>query len=121
MADNEKGIFETVFGTSIETQIVDHFVLHPRFDFDSSELSALFATGSDVVMGLVLPPHIESLLHFGLIKCTTKGGDTPRYQFDKESQTGRLLNSLCFKLVNIDLSKLIRDELEGKEDDGKEN
>ena len=97
---NEESPLEVIFRNRAYVKIVDTLVTHPDCEYTLSELSE----SADVAPSWVALEK-EALLHYRIIKPTSIVDSEQRYQFNKESSVGMLLNDLSFKLATIDIEQ----------------
>ena len=105
MEVSEESPLQAVFGTYPQVKIVETFVLHPDFDYNLAELAENAEVSRSTVFALK-----DKLLHYGIMKPTKKVGRIQLYKFDKDSPVGKLLNTLSFKLADIDINLLLKEE-----------
>lgn len=109
--EEEERPLRAIFGNTPLVRIVETLVLHPGFDYELSDLAAI--AGVREMRTIVLQKTI--LMDYQIMKEVRAGDNNRRYGFNKDSPTGKLLNSFVFKLAEI------RIEPEEGEEDGKKN
>ncbi|MEE8168842.1 MAG: hypothetical protein V3T58_08240 [Candidatus Hydrothermarchaeales archaeon] len=87
-------------------KIIETLLLHSDFEYNLTELAESAEVSKASVFELK-----ERLLHYGILKPTKKVGRIQLYRFNKESPVGKLLNTLSFKLADIDIEMLLEDKL----------
>jgi hypothetical protein len=111
MEKEEERPLRAIFGNTPLVRIVETLVLHPGFDYELSDLAAI--AGVREMRTIVLQKTI--LIDYHIMKEVREGENIRRYGFNKDSPTGKLLNSFVFKLAEI------CSEPGGGEGDGKKN
>ena len=96
---------QTIFGSHPQVKIIETLLLHPDFEYNLTELAGCSEVSKATIFELK-----DKLVHYGIIKPTRKVGHIQLYKFNKESAVGKLLNSLSFKLAEIDIDVLLEEE-----------
>ncbi|RJS68856.1 hypothetical protein CW713_08080 [Methanophagales archaeon] len=105
MEVSEESPMQAIFGNHPQVKIIETLVLHPDFDYNLTELAENAEVSRATVFALK-----DKLLHYGVMKPTKKVGRIQLYRFNKDSPTGKLLNTLSFKLADIDIDLLLKEE-----------
>lgn len=103
--EDEKSPMQIIFGSHPQVKVIETLLLHPDFEYNLTELAECAGVSKATVFNLK-----EKLLHYGIVKPTKKVGRIQLYKFDKHSTVGGLLNSLSFKLADIDVESLLKTE-----------
>jgi|GEM_PF-2450368 len=106
----EESPVQAIFGSHPQVKIIETLLLHPDFEYNLTEL----AECSDVSKATIFELK-EKLLHYGILKPTKKVGHIQLYKFNKESPVGKLLNTLSYKLAEIDIDVIMKEERAGGE------
>lgn len=101
----EKSPMQAIFGSHPQVRVIETLLLHPGFEYNLTELAENAGVSKATIFELK-----EKLLHYGIMKPTKKVGRIQLYKFDKHSTVGELLNSLSFKLADIDIDLLLKSE-----------
>lgn len=101
----EESPMRIIFGSHPQVKVIETLVLHPDFEYNLTEL----AESAEVSKATMFELR-DKLLHYGVMKPTKKVGHIRLYKFDKESPVGRLLNSLSYKLADIDVDLILKGE-----------
>lgn len=94
----EESPLEAIFRNLAYVKIVDTLVSHSDCEYTLIEL----AESADVQPSWVSMQK-DVLLHYNIMKPTSIVNTEQRYQFNKKSPVGMLLNDLSFKLADIDI------------------
>ncbi len=101
----EDNPMRAIFGFHPQVKVIETLVLHPDFEYNLTEL----AESAEVSKAMMFELK-DKLLHYGIMKPTKKVGRIQLYQFYKDSPVGKLLNSLSYKLADIDIDLLLTSE-----------
>lgn len=101
----EESPMRAIFGPHPQVKVIETLVLHPDFEYNLTELAESADISKATIFGLR-----DKLLHYGIMKPTKKVGRIQLYKFDKSSPVGKLLNSLSYKLADIDIDLLLKRE-----------
>lgn len=101
----EESPMRAIFGPHPQVKVIETLVLHPEFEYNLTELAESAEISKTTIFELK-----DKLLHYRIIKPTKKVGRIQLYQFDKDSPVGKLLNSLSYKLADIDVDLLLKRE-----------
>jgi hypothetical protein len=112
MIKEEESPLRAIFGDTPRVRIIETLVSHPAFDYELSDLAAI--AGVREMRTIVLQKTI--LMDYQIMKEVRVDDNTKRYSFNRDSPTGKLLNSFVFKLAEIG----IKLQEEGREH-GKKN
>ena len=105
MEVSEESPLRAIFGSHPQVKIVETLVIHPDFDYSLIEL----AENAEVPKAMVFALK-DKFLHYQIMKPTMNVGRIQRYKFNENSPVGKLLNSLSFKLADIDIELLLKGE-----------
>jgi hypothetical protein len=101
----EESPMRAIFGPHPQVKVIETLVLHPDFEYNLTEL----AESAEISKATIFELR-DKLLHYGIMKPTKKVGRIQLYKFDKSSPVGKLLNSLSYKLADIDIDLLLKGE-----------
>ncbi len=105
MEVSEESPLRAIFGSHPQVKIVETLVIHPDFDYSLIELAENAEVSKAMVFALK-----DKFLHYKIMKPTRKVERLQRYKFNENSPVGKLLNSLSFKLADIDIELLLKGE-----------
>jgi hypothetical protein len=97
MEEKEESPLRAIFGNTPQTRMIETLVLHSDCDYDLYELAEI----SEVPNLMTTLAYETLLMDYQILKATRVKNDKQLYALDKDSPTGKLLNSLAFKLADI--------------------
>lgn len=109
--EKEESPLRAIFGNTPQTRMIETLVLHPDCDYDPYELAEI----SEVPNMTTILSYKALLMDYQIMEETRIKNNIQRYALDKDSPTGKLLNTLAFKLAEIGIElQEGRDEGNGK-------